>query len=62
MNDYEGYKGKQEYEGCYVFSYNPKNKKLEVLIKDLDRPNGIALSPTEDKLYVADTGENIKHL
>ena len=37
-------------------------KKLEVMIDNLDRPNGIAISPDEKKLYVADTGENIKHL
>ena len=62
LTDYEGYPGKQEYGGCYVFSYNENKKKLNVIIKDLIRPNGITLSPNEDKLYVADTGENIKHL
>ena len=29
------------------------------MIDDLNRPNGIAISPDENKLYVADTGENI---
>ncbi len=62
FTDYEGYRGEKEYEGCYVFAFDPKINKLEVLIKDLDRPNGITLSPDEKKLYVADTGENIKHL
>ncbi len=62
MSDYEGYPGKQEYGGCYVFSYNPKTKNLHVVIDDLIRPNGITLSNDEKKLYVADTGENIKHL
>ncbi len=62
VSDYEGYPGNQEYETCNVFSYNPKNKILNVIIDDLDRPNGITISPDEKKLYVADTGENIKHL
>tara|TARA_B100000575_G_scaffold282001_1_gene273178 strand:- start:97 stop:1050 length:954 start_codon:yes stop_codon:yes gene_type:complete len=62
LSDYEGYIGKQEYGACYVFLYDTKNKKLEVIIEDLIRPNGITLSPDEKKLYVADTGENIKHL
>ena len=62
LSDYEGYPAKQEYEGCYVFSFDPKTKKLEVVIDDLDRPNGIAISPDEQKLYVADTGENIKQM
>ena len=62
LSDYEGYPGEQEYGGCYVFSYNPNSKKLNVIIDDLVRPNGITISPDEKKLYVADTGENIKHL
>ncbi len=62
LTDYEGYPGEQEYDGCYVFSYNPHLKELNVVIKDLVRPNGITMSSDEKKLYVADTGENIKHL
>ena len=62
LSDYEGYIGKQEYGACYVFIYDTKNEKLDVIIDDLIRPNGITLSPDEKKLYVADTGENIKHL
>ena len=45
-----------------MFSFNPKSNTLKVMIDDLIRPNGIAISPDEKKLYVADTGENIKHL
>ncbi len=62
LSDYEGYKGQQEYGGCYVFCYNPQNNNLDVIIDDLDRPNGIALSPDEKKLYVADTAEHLRHL
>ncbi len=62
FTDYEGYRGQQEYNGCYVFSFNPFTNKLNLIIEDLNRPNGIAISPDERKLYVADTGENIKHL
>ena len=62
LSDYEGNYGQQEYNGCYVFCYDPKNDNLKVVIDDLNRPNGIAISPNEKKLYVADTGENIKHL
>ena len=32
--------------------------KLQVIIKDLTRPNGIALSPDEKTLYVANSDEN----
>ena len=62
ISDYEGYLGEQEYGGCYVFSFDPIENKLEVIIDDLIRPNGIAISPDEKKLYVADTGQDIKHL
>tara|TARA_Y100001970_G_scaffold69243_1_gene88325 strand:- start:3600 stop:4532 length:933 start_codon:yes stop_codon:yes gene_type:complete len=62
ISNYEGYLGTQEYEGCYVFRYNPKNDKLDVMTKNLVRPNGIAFSADEKKIYIADTGENIKCL
>ena len=62
LSDYEGYVGEQEYGGCYVFRFNPKSKKIDVMTKNLDRPNGIAFSHDEKKLYIADTGENIKCL
>ena len=62
LSDYEGYLGKQEYGGCFVFKYDPKLKKLDVMTKNLDRPNGIAFSHDEKKIYIADTGEHIKCL
>ena len=62
LSDYEGYPGDQEYGGCYVFKYDPHTNILEVILKDLDRPNGIAFSSDESKIYIADTGENIKYL
>ena len=62
LSDYEGYPGVQEYGGCYVFRFDPILNKLDVMTKNLDRPNGIAFSNDEKKLYVADTGENVKCL
>ncbi len=62
LSDYEGKIGKQEYNGCYVFCYDTKNRNLTAIIKDLVRPNGITISPDEKKLYVADTGQNLKYL
>jgi gluconolactonase len=38
-----------------VFSYI--NGKLQPIIKDLDRPNGIAISPDDKVLYVANSGK-----
>ena len=62
LSDYEGYPGEQEYGGCYVFKYDPKTKQLEVVTRNLNRPNGIAFSHDEKKIYIADTGEDIKCL
>ena len=62
LSDYEGYLGEQEYGGCFVFKYDPKLKKLDVMTKNLNRPNGIAFSHDEKKIYIADTGEDIKCL
>ncbi|MGH9572082.1 MAG: SMP-30/gluconolactonase/LRE family protein [Candidatus Acidiferrales bacterium] len=35
----------------------PDRAKLQLLIKDLPRPNGIAFSPDENYLYVSDSGK-----
>ncbi len=47
----------REYEGCFVFRFDPKTKVLSVVARDFDKPNGIAFSPDEKKLYVADSGK-----
>ena len=62
LSDYEGYPGKPEYGGNYVFKYDPDKNILEIVTKELNRPNGITFSSNEKKLYVSDTGEGIKHL
>lgn len=40
--------------------YRLTNGKLDVLVKDMTRPNGIALSPDEKTLYVANSDEKNK--
>ncbi len=42
--------------GNYVYRFDPKTKELTPLIRDFDKPNGLCLSPKQDKLYVADSG------
>ncbi len=37
----------------------PERDKLQLVIKDLPRPNGIAFSPDEKFLYIADSGKKI---
>ena len=55
MSDYEGHKADMEQDGCYVFRFDPKNGKLSVVADDFDKPNGLAFSPDESMLYVADS-------
>ena len=37
----------------------PERDKLQLIIKDLGRPNGIAFSPDEKYLYIAESGRNV---
>lgn len=43
------------YQGVFLF----KDGKLQLLVQDLDRPNGIALSPDEKSLYVNDSNKRV---
>jgi gluconolactonase len=60
LYDYEGHRGEPEYGGCNVFRLDPQSGKLDVVADDFDKPNGIAFSPDESKLYVVDTGGSHK--
>jgi gluconolactonase len=43
--------------GDYVYRYDPESGDLSVVAEGFDKPNGIAFSPDERVLYVADNGE-----
>ena len=58
LSDYEGHVGKSEYGGCYVFRFDPATGTLESVVEDFNKPNGIAFSPDESRLYVVDTGRS----
>jgi gluconolactonase len=53
--DYGG--NPHEYEGCFVFRFDPKTRSLTVIAQDFDKPNGVCFSPDEKRLYVADSGK-----
>jgi gluconolactonase len=52
--DYEGFKSDQE-QNCHVYRIDPAGQ-IEAVITDMACPNGLAFSPDEKRLYVADTG------
>ena len=56
LTDLEGWRGEQEYGGCHVFRFDPRDGSLEAVCTDFVKPNGLAFSPDEKLLYVADTG------
>ncbi len=55
-SDYEGHLSRQELDGCDVYRLDPATGALRAVATDIVRPNGIAFSPDETLLYVADTG------
>ena len=55
MTNYEGYKSEQELP-CQVYRVDPDTGAIKAMITDMNCPNGLAFSPDETKLYVADTG------
>lgn len=54
--DYEGERAESEIGACHVYRVDPANGEVSIVADDFVRPNGIAFSPDETKLYIADTG------
>ena len=52
----EGHPGTSDYDGCYVFRVDRASGVAEPVVTDMVHPNGLAFSPNESLLYVADTG------
>ena len=55
LMDYEGYRADQEQDGCHVYCVTPSGEIARVA-DDYLKPNGLAFSPDESTLYIADTG------
>lgn len=51
----EGYETEPDLDGCYVFRYDPATDDLTLVIDEMIKPNGLAFSPDEARLYVSDT-------
>jgi gluconolactonase len=58
-SDNEGDRAEPEIDGCHVYRVDPSGAVARV-IDNMVRPNGLAFSPDERILYVADTGETHK--
>lgn len=54
--EYEGGKAESEIGSCNVYRFDPKTGDLRIVVDDFSRPNGLAFSPDESILYIADSG------
>ncbi|MCG7391486.1 SMP-30/gluconolactonase/LRE family protein [Microvirga sp. ACRRW] len=55
-SDYEGHKAESEIGACHVYRVDPQGGSVSIVADDFVRPNGLAFSPDEKRLYIADTG------
>src|SRR4051812_42789002 len=55
-SDYEGHQAESEIGACHVYRADPATGDVVVVADDFVRPNGLAFSPDERLLYIADTG------
>ncbi|MDR6817735.1 gluconolactonase [Neorhizobium sp. 2083] len=57
-SDYEGYRAEPEQETRNVYRLDPATGELDAVVTDFGQPNGLAFSPDETKLYVADSASS----
>ncbi len=55
-SDYEGHKAESEIGACHLYRADPDSGEVEIADDTFERPNGLAFSPDERRLYVSDTG------
>jgi gluconolactonase len=56
--DYEGGRADSEIGANNVYRVDPATGAVSIVADDFDKPNGLAFSPDESLLYVADTGRS----
>lgn len=56
LTDYEGDKAESEIGRCNVYRIDPQSGEVTIAADDFIKPNGLAFSPDESALYIADTG------
>ncbi|MFK7875203.1 MAG: SMP-30/gluconolactonase/LRE family protein [Paracoccaceae bacterium] len=55
LMDYEGDRAESEIGACHVYRVDPSGQ-IQIMADDYFKPNGLAFSPDESLLYIADTG------
>jgi gluconolactonase len=59
LSNYEGETATSDIGACHVYRIDP-NGSIEIVADDFEKPNGLAFSPDESLLYIADTGASHK--
>jgi gluconolactonase len=57
-SDYEGHQADSEIGACNVYRVDPGTGAVRIVADDFDRPNGLAFSLDEQRLYVSDSRAN----
>ncbi len=55
LMDYEGQRAESEIGACHVYRVDPDGS-IRIVANDYVKPNGLAFSPDESHLFIADTG------
>ena len=55
-HDYEGLRQERELDGCHVYRIDAGSLEVTRVADDFDRPNGLAFTPDESRLYISDSG------
>jgi gluconolactonase len=55
-SDYEGHRSESEIGACHVYRWDPATGDVRIVADDFVRPNGLAFSLDERRLYISDTG------
>jgi gluconolactonase len=57
-SDYEGHRATSEIGACNVYRCDPSTGEVAIVADDFVRPNGLAFSDDETRLYIVDTRRN----
>jgi gluconolactonase len=61
LSDYEGYQSEPEQPVRGVYRIDGQSGEITCVVDDFCQPNGLAFSPDESQLYIADSGASHDH-
>ncbi len=61
-SDYEGHRAESEIGGCHVYRADPVTGDVRIVADDFVRPNGLAFTADERRLYIVDTRQKPSHI